>query len=532
MSYQYVLIPGRHQAITQFQIDNLHKLLRLDSQEDESSLVIDRRAEIIWAVTSANHGGTQRNPISGSRRLGMIEAVSAYEKLQSRVYRISNMTEKPDFAHYLIEDIRLQSRGRTEMNASNTVVVCSTPAVIAQYRQLGYVVTTAELDEATGRQVGPRPWDVVQEIINSSADWRSNAIVRADLHPVCFDHFERYGLGDQIIEVFQDPLITSDDGDITTSRDYQTYRRAFEDNAWRKVADFASEVQPGRILDVGCATGETLKLLSQRPDLFESDFYGVEAARPLYQICEQRKSAGDFGNANMFFYQRNIMRSSFFAHNTLNTIITMALTHEIESYLGRDALLAFVKRMYDMLAPGGIYINYDVVGPDDKDAIVYVLFNETDGENPNDVHPETDEHELHDFLAGLSTKARFRRFVKDFRASEGDVMSFAYEIIDGQEYAVIRRADLCDFLAKKDYLDSWTSEMHERFCFFEHNDWVNLLKETGFEIESTSQAKQNPWLIENRFAPAATVYIKDESGKLQLEPQPVTNTLLFARKPL
>jgi hypothetical protein len=95
----------------------------------------------------------------------------------------------------------------------------------------------------------------------------------------------------------------------------------------------------------------------------------------------------------------------------------------------------------------------------------------------------------------------------------------------------MRRADLCDFLAKKDYIDSWTSEMHERFCFFDHDDWVRLLKETGFEIESTSQAKQNPWLIENRFAPAAKVFTKDLSDMLQLEPQPVTNTLLFARKP-
>lgn len=532
MSYRYVLIPGRHQAITKFQIDNLHMLVRLDGHDNTTSYDIDRRAEIVWAVTSGNHGGTQRNPLSGSRRLGMIEAVSTYEKLPSQVYRISNMTEKSDFAHYLIEDVRLQSRGRTDMNPENTLVVCSTPAVIAQYRQLGYAVATAELDEETGRQIGPRPWDVVQEIISSGADWRSNAIVRDDLHPICFDHFERYGLGDQIIEVFQDPLITSDDGDITTSRDYQTYRRAFEDNAWRKVADFASEVEPGRILDVGCATGETLKLLSQQPDLFESDFYGVEAARPLYQICEQRKSAGDFGNANMFFYQRNIMRSSFFAHNSLNTIITMALTHEIESYLGREALLAFVKRMYDMLVPGGIYINYDVVGPNDKDATVYVLFNESDGDNPEDVHPHIDENDLHDFLSGLSTKARFRRFVKDFRAHEGDIMTYAFETVGDKEYAVMRRADLCDFLAKKDYIDSWISEMHERFCFFDHADWVALLQETGFEIESTSQAKQNPWLIENRFAPAAQVYTIDESGKLQSEPQPVTNTLLSARKPL
>ncbi|HEX7484497.1 MAG TPA: methyltransferase domain-containing protein [Candidatus Saccharimonadales bacterium] len=532
MTYRYILIPGRHQAVTRFQIDYLQKLLTQNTQWYEDADAVDRRAEVVWAVTSANHGGTQRNPVSGSRRLGMIESVAASEKIPSQVYRISNMTEKPDFAHYLIEEVRLQSRGRTAMNPTDTLVVCSTPAVTEQYRAMGYTVATAELDEATGSLRGPRPWNVVEEIISSGADWRSNTIVRDDLHPVCFDHFERYGLGDHIVEVFQDPLISSDDGDITVSRDYQTYRRAFENGAWRKVGEFASEVEPGRILDVGCATGETLKLLSQQPALFESDFYGVEAARPLYQICEQRKSAGEFGNANMFFYQRNIMRSSFFAHNTLNTIITMALTHEIESYLGRDQLLAFVKRMYDMLAPGGIYINYDVVAPDDKDTLVYALLNETDGENPEDVYPDIPEEKLQEFLSGLSTKARFRRFVKDFRANESDQISYDYEVIDAKEYAVLRRADLCDFLAKKDYIDSWHSEMHERFCFFEHQEWVELLQQTGFEIESTSQAKQNPWLIENRFEPAGKVYTKTADGQLELEPQPVTNTLLFARKPL
>lgn len=491
---------------------------------------VDRSAEIIWAITSANHSGTQRNPISGSRRVGMIESVSALSQLPSQTYRITNMTQKPNFAHYVIETIRLESKGRVAMTPENTLVVCSTKEVAQQYIQLGFSVDTAEYDETFTHQVGPRPWDIVEELIKSGPQWRSSAIVQNELAPGCFAYYERYGLGDDIVEIFQDPLIDSDDGDITTTRDYTVYRQAFEEGAKRKVAEFEQYLRPGRILDVGCATGETLKLLSQKPELFESDFYGVEAARPLYQICQQRKDAGEFGEANMFFYQRNIMRSSLFPYNSLDTIITMALTHEIESYLGREELYRFIQRMYDITAPGGVYINYDVAAPEDKDQEVYALLTDTDGENPDSVFPKLEAHELEGFLRTLSTKARFKRFVKDFRATEGDQIAVRYEAIDGKEYTVLRYGDLCDFLAKKDYLQSWQSEMHERFCFWSYSDWVKALTDVGFTLAGGSEAKRNEWLIENRFAPAAKVFQKQ--GEVLIEKEsPVTNVLLIAEKP-
>lgn len=523
MSYRYIVVPGRHHALTAFQIKHLTDIL---ARPD-----VERSANIIWAVTSANHSGTQRNPLSGSRRLGMIEAVSAANNLPSQVYRIANMTEKPNFAHYVIEEIRLASKGRVLLTPANTLIVCSTKAVAEQYRALGFTIDSAELDETFAKQHAMRPWDVVEELIKSGPQWRSSAIVQDELAPECLRYYERYGLGDDIVEVFEDPLIDSDDGDITTTRDYAVYRQAFEDGAKRKVAEFEAFVRPGRILDVGCATGETIKLLAQKPELFESDFYGVEAARPLYQICQQRKDGGEFGSANVFFYQRNIMRSSLFPHDSLNTSITMALTHEIESYLGRDELYRFIQRMYDITAPGGVYINYDVVAPDDKDDIVYALLRDDDGENPDDVFPEIDHAALEGYLRSLSTKARFRRFVKDFRAHEGDQMTVKHEVVDGQDYAVLRYGDLCDFLAKKDYLQSWQSEMHERFCFWSYNDWAKALTNVGFVLVEGSGPKQNQWLIDNRFAPAAKVYTKQDERLIEKD-QPVTNVLLVAEKPL
>ncbi len=532
--YQYILFPGRHHAITKFQFEYLRTHLEKKSFTTLAGNIetLTRSPQVIWAITSANHSNTRRNPVPGYRRLSMLEVASLSLPVATQSYLVPNRDFKKDFAHYLIEEIYLQSRGRVKMTPDNTLVACSTPSVIEQYEKLGYKIVPVELkDIETGAALSRRPWDVVEEIIRSGAEWRSNGIVIDELQPDCLEHFERYGLGDLIVEIHQDPLVSSSDGDITETRDYQTYRAAFEDNAFRKVDQFAPFVRPGRILDIGCATGQTLKLLAEVPELFESDFYGVEAARPLFEICEQRKSNGEFGNANVFFYQRNIMRSTIFPSNSLNTAITMALTHEIESYLGRDSLLEFLRRMYDMLAPGGVYINFDVSGPAEKDDTVYVQFTEDDGENPSELFPELDEKGLSEFLMSLSTKSRFLRFAKDFRAEEGDQMSYDTEQIDGQTYFTMRNADLCDFLAKKDYHDSWHSEMHERFCFWNFDDWTAAVKEVGFEVHEASKPIQNPWLIENRFAPAAKVFHKNAKGELEPMPSPDTNIMLVAQKP-
>jgi len=135
------------------------------------------------------------------------------------------------------------------------------------------------------------------------------------------------------------------------------------------------------------------------------------------------------------------------------------------------------------------------------------------------------------FLGTLSTAARFRRFERDFRHEEGDGIAVRREIIDDVEHLVLTHGDLCEFLAKKDYLASWKSEMHEKFCFYSHEEWCDALRSAGFEITPASRAVVNTWLLEHRFDPAGTVYASTQEGMQRVAP-PVTNTLLIARKPL
>ena len=51
-------------------------------------------------------------------------------------------------------------------------------------------------------------------------------------------------------------------------------------------------------VDIGYCTGSLIQQLAQDNRLRESDFYGVEVARRLYQECLHRKEQGAFANDN------------------------------------------------------------------------------------------------------------------------------------------------------------------------------------------------------------------------------------------
>ena len=125
----------------------------------------------------------------------------ACEALPSLTFLIANRRPKPDFAHYVVEEVRTQTGGRVTMTPDNTVVACSTPAVIADYERLGFAVDPVELgtDEA-------RPWDVMEAIIAAGGGWVDDVWIAARLHPVAREHYLRYGLADAAQQIHADPL--------------------------------------------------------------------------------------------------------------------------------------------------------------------------------------------------------------------------------------------------------------------------------------------------------------------------------------
>jgi hypothetical protein len=215
----------------------------------------------------------------------------------------------------------------------------------------------------------------------------------------------------------------------------------------------------------------------------------------------------------------------------MNTIHTSSLTHEIESYVSRADLLQFIQNRYEELALGGVWINRDVVGPFNKEQIIYMQLSKEDGRNDLTYINEEDRQRLASHLLTLSTYARFFRFAADFRKNEGYTVSYELRQVDGQEYIVLSMKDAAEFLSRKDYIDNWQSEMHETFCFWDFDEWSQQLGTAGFKIHPDSKAYTNDWIVQNRWLGKASIFSLQASQLVPID-YPITSMLLVGIKTL
>ena len=527
----YLLIPGRHQLLTNFQFQYLANIIKsgLDHTKDiNGKPVLGNSVEaIVFAVTSANHSNTRRNPLPFYLRALMIERFSRELSVPCFIYGIDDVGNVPNFAEYTVKRIKHESESLFDLNPSNTLVICSTP-VLEMYEQEGFSILPAELqNRKTWEHHTKLPWDFVENIANDK-NWKSNSAIVKGVHPSATELFFKYKLDEKVQMLFRDKMISAD-GDITTTRDYNTYVRQMDDIAVLKYQDTAPYIRPGRVGDIGCAVGSWIKLACDDVCWRESDFYGIEVARQLFDICQQRKHNGEFKNPFVFFSQRNAVTGLVFDMGSMNTIHTSSLTHEIESYGSRADLLAFIKNRFDELAPGGIWINRDVVGPQNKNQIVLMKLNKADGRNEDFDKIFAEREKLAEYLKGLSTHGRFLRFKQDFRKQEGYILKSKEVTIGGELFIRLSLQDACEFMSRKDYIDNWQSEMHETFCFWDFDEWSQHMVEVGFAIAPDSKAYANEWIIKNRLEDKVQLFTN--AALPQPMDYPITNMLLLGVKP-
>lgn len=496
-AYEFVLFPGRHHVLTRFQAAYLRGIVS--------------GATVVWAVTSANHQTTKRNPVGFDRREAAIERFSVAEGIRSLVIPVNDTMPTDEFAEVTVKAVAAGTGDRVVLTPENTLVACSTPEVAKLYAGLGFDVGGVE----SGTEEA-RPWDVLLMIAAGNERWKELA------HPATVDVFERYALDEHVRVCVNDPVV-GDDGGLTMTRDYKTYAEAFETAADRKWEQISPFVKPGRILDVGCATGATLQRIDADPRFHESDLIGVEVARHLFAECEHKKAQGGFTNPNVYFYQRNMLGAATFPPRSIDTTLTLALTHEIWSYADvppgadvdhtrRETVGRFARAIFGHTAPDGVWINSDVCGPAQPDREVVLHLEAGDG---------ADEGAIGD----LSTRARFFRFARAFR--ENAHVPFEYdERTDGG--IVLRLADAMDFLTRKDYVDNWLSETHEQFCGLRFDDWAEVVRAAGFTVDPASKPWRNDWIIDNRIAPVASLTDPADGAAV---PWPDTHLLLIARRP-
>lgn len=528
----YLLMPGRHHLITQFQFDYLSKLINgglLHAKDiyDRDVNINEKINAVIFPVTSSNHSNTRRNPLPFYLRAIVLEAMSKELGVPVYIYGIDDVGNLPNFATYTLKRIKHESDGQFNCTPENTLVICSTP-VLKLYEQLGFTILPAELKSIEGWQHHTlMPWDIVERIAGTP-DWRNDSFIKQKMHTASFGVWSKYNLGEKVQLLFKDDMISSD-GDLTETRDYNVYVRQMDDIAELKYKDTSSFIQAGRIGDIGCAVGSWIKLACKDERLRESDFYGIEVSRHLYEICRQRKENNEFENPFVFFSQKNAVTGLVFEPGSMNTIHTSSLTHEIESYGSRTDLLQFIKNRYEELTPGGYWVNRDVVAPYNKEKEVLMLLNNTDGSNENIFAGFIDRHQLSSHLQSLSTYARFIRFSKDFRAQEGYHLPYNEVMLDDKNYIRLKLSDAAEFLSRKDYTDNWESEMHETFCFWDFEEWKKNLSHAGFIIHPSSSAFRNEWITENRWKGKAELFEQIKDSLIPFE-YPVTTMILIGVK--
>lgn len=527
----YLLFPGRHHLLTSFQARYLQSLLAPEADWTDVSGNRFRPSEpvaaIVFAVTSANHSNTRRNPLPFYLRAIALEAFGEELSVPTYIYGVDDVGNLPNFATYTLKRIRHESEGRFDLRPDNCAVICST-AVGAGYAALGFPILPAELeDSATGRCRALMPWDLV-EAVAAQPGWQHDAALRAQIHPASLRVWDNYHLGEKVQLLFRDAMIGSD-GDLTATRDYNVYVRQMDEIAELKYRDTAPFVQPGRIGDIGCAVGSWIRQACADERFRESDFYGVEVSRPLYEICLQRKYNGDFRNPFVFFAQRNAVTGLSFDAASMNTIHTSSLTHEIESYGSRADLLQFIRNRHAELVPGGVWINRDVVGPESGDEAVLLWLTDEDGSNDTEAALPESDADLKGWLDGLSTRARFTLFARQFRRKEG--YTLPYETLEHEGLPLLRlcRRDAAEFLLHKDYTDNWRSELHETYCAWNFSDWHTRMEAAGFRIHPDSKAFSNDWIRSHRWEGKVALY-RDAPGSLSTEAFPVTTMILIGIK--
>lgn len=515
---KYVLFPGRHHSLTKYQAEWISKTFRRDYNDNPGEPIRLNREEVVWIfpVTSSNHHTTRRNPISLSRRVGQLELFGAYEGIKILVVPIHDIQDNERFAEHIIQAVHTEL-GIT-LTPTNTLVAVST-SVGDQYRKLNFRTAGVELDSPNPAEL--RPYDLILDVANGDG-----TLFREYAHPVCLAFWDRYDLFTQVKRVFSDAVISSEDGALTETRSYESYAEAFVQSASRKWGQISDWVVPGRIVDVGSATGELFIEAGKDLRFRESDFIGIEPDRYLYTEAVHRASKGDFGNPNTFFYRRNILDGQTFAPASVDSTITLALTHEIFSYGEREKdLLKLVSVIANHTRANGVWVNLDLCASEDADDRVYLKLRSDDGENMDLLHgvDSMAPEDVHRYLALGSTLSRFKQFAYDWPR----LSKLEYPVqFENEDTVYLKLSDAMEFMLHKDYTDNWASELREIFTFRNFAFWRNELEKVGFQLGNESQVYKNTWIEENRFKPVATLF------NAQHEPRewPTTHMAWVAQK--
>jgi hypothetical protein len=457
---------------------------------------------LVTVITSANQAHSRYNPIDGADRMVVADRFGQHLAqvcgIDYEIIRAPEFATTDRYADFLLEEIRLESEGRLNLNPGNTVVFNSTEPVYRQFLERGFSVNTMEFDPKARAYIRPTPTVILERFAALGTAWERSPEFKGLLASSTLGAWRsNRRLPSTILRLFRDPIL-NDQGEITATRNHEVYELSMSNpEAMRfkfdDVVQSVASANRGPIVDVGCADGAFLVLAAKAfPDEM---FYGVELTKKFTEHCARRLAEKQFGGAYVKFFQRNALEQVF-EPGSLGTKFSNSAYHEYASFIDWVAALPrFFKISYDELRALGRSIGRDVVGPRDKHMEVALRLNAENGSN-DDVYREFDLGTeqglagLASHLEGLSTYSRFLRFARDFRAHEraagidSDKTRVQYHVreMKGQMYALMERQHAAEFLQKMMYTDSWASENHEILCGRSLEDYEELLRMAGFDV--------------------------------------------------
>ncbi len=541
----FLLVPGRHLLTSQFMVEHFESVLSKPAHEllviGGNAVFTEPISHIIFPVTSANQHGSRYNPVPLYARIaGLERTIAPYrEKYGVKVsyVPVPHIASHTDFASYILKHVATHLD--RELSPSSTIVWTSTDTLIANFNQLEFSVLPAEWDMVAAQYAHKPPTAIIRELV--TAPWNEHnpayALVSAATRSLWNDMPE---IPAHIIRLWNDPILT-DSGSLTDTRNYGVYTVGMgqTDVLDVKFADIKHAIKEGRIVDEGCADGALMVRLADRfPD---SDIIGIDITGEFVSRVEERQRAGDFGNSFVHVYQRNILEP-IFAPSSIDTVICNSTLHELWSYGEQEvSVRKYLRDKYTELVPSGRLVIRDVVGPDDGEMLVYMKLRDDDGcaASAGDMHIWNERG-----TRKLSTRARFYRFAYDFlrelreagRRDAATELTFEEVERNGETYIRLSFRSAAEFLSRKDYHDNWQSEMNEEFTFWDFATWQAELHAAGFVIvQDTSESPMfshtytNDWIIKNRYAPCAMLYV-EKDGELVPYTFPVTTMVLVGEK--
>lgn len=546
----YLLFPGRHLVNTRFQEACLLEALRrpiadletLGGPRPEGEL-----DEVVFAITSANQAHSRYNPIPLHVRAVGVDRFARRIKdaleIEYRVVGVPHFDRTDRFCEHVLKAVREDTEDDLRLTPANCVVICSTPGLIDDWAALGFAVLPAE---HAGPDLPPRaafPIDLVKRIAALGPGWETDRELRLALAPASFALLTDFPeVPRRIARLYRDPLLT-ESGSLTETRDYGTYARAMDSIIHLKLKEIAPGITPGKIVDEGCADGALLVQLAKAfPD---SDFIGIDIAAEFIARAHERQRAGEFGGAFVHFHQRNLLEP-IFEPGSIDTTICNSTLHELWSYgAGQPTVEAYLAEKFRQTRPAGTLVIRDVVGFPERDQVVLMLCDDQDGSNDDAFADREDTAALAAHLGGLSTRARFLRFARDFQADlrkagrrgEESLVRFEEVTVAGKPGFRLRWQDGVEFLTKMTYVDNWRAEMNEAFAFWSFDEWKAALRRAGFAVVEDpadpprgSHAYLNAWRVANDFRGKVAFFAETPDGPAPL-PLPPTNMILIGRKP-